>query len=117
MPDTIVVLVTCASRAEAGRLARVLVEKRLAACVNVSGVPVHSVYRWKGKVETAREWLLIVKSTKRRFAALRQEIARLHSYEVPEVIALTIAAGSAAYLGWLEESVRPVHKEKSRRKR
>jgi len=117
MTDKIVVLVTCASRAEAGRIAKTLVEQRLAACVNVPAAPVHSIYRWKHKVETAREWLLVIKSTQRRFPALRAEIARLHSYEVPEVIALPIAAGSAAYLRWLAESARPERKGKSRRKR
>ena len=106
MTDQVVVLVTCASAAEARRIARALVEQRLAACVNVLGAPVRSTYRWKGRVETAAERLLIIKSSRRRFGALRREIERLHSYDVPEFIALPIAAGSPAYLSWLAESLR-----------
>ena len=107
MTDKIVVLITCGGRAEAARIARALVDARLAACVNTVEAPVRSVYCWKGKVETAREFLLVIKSSRRRFAALEREVKRLHSYDVPEVIALPIAAGSAAYLRWLEECVRP----------
>jgi periplasmic divalent cation tolerance protein len=70
--------------------------------------PVQSVYRWKGKVETTKEVLLLIKSTRKRFSALEREIRRLHSYETPEIIALPIVAGSRAYLRWIEESVRPV---------
>jgi periplasmic divalent cation tolerance protein len=106
MTDKIVVLVICGSPAEAKRIARALVEKKLAACVNLLAAPVVSTYRWQGKVEMAREHLLIIKSTRRRFEALRREIARLHGYDVPEIIALPIAAGSPAYLRWLAESVR-----------
>ena len=101
----VVVLVTCASRKEAERLARALVEKKLAACVNVASAPVRSVYRWKGKIETATEFPVAIKTTRRRFSVLEKEIRRLHSYETPEIIALPIVAGSAAYLGWIAESV------------
>jgi periplasmic divalent cation tolerance protein len=105
--DKIVVLATCGSAKEARRVARSLVEKRLAACVNILEVPVRSIYRWKGKVESARESLLIIKSSRKRFAALQDAIRHLHSYDVPEIIALPIERGSRDYLAWLGESVRP----------
>ncbi len=105
LTDKIVVLVTCGSMKEAERLAKAIVKARLAACVNISTAPVESVYRWKGRVERAREFLLLVKSTRKRFAGLRRELERLHSYDVPEIIALPIAEGSAGYLRWLGESV------------
>jgi periplasmic divalent cation tolerance protein len=106
MANQIVVLVTCGSAREARRIAHALVEKRLAACVNVATAPVESVYRWKGKVETAKEFPLLIKTTRRKFASLQREIQRLHTYDVPEIIALPIHAGSRAYLRWLAESVR-----------
>lgn len=105
MTDKIVVLVTCGNKQEAARLARVLVEERLAACVNIHGSPVRSVYRWKGKVEQADEWLLMIKTTRRRFAALCATVERLHSYAVPEIIALPISSGSKKYLAWVGKSV------------
>jgi periplasmic divalent cation tolerance protein len=100
-----IVLVTCGSKSEAGKIAHALVEHRLAACVNVVTAPVESIYRWKGRTESAKEFLLVIKSTQSRFAAMRREIERLHSYEVPEVIAVTIGNGSPKYLKWLAESV------------
>jgi periplasmic divalent cation tolerance protein len=103
----VVVLVSCASHSEAKRIARSVVSLRLAACVNIVETPVHSVYRWKGKVNHSREILLLIKSSRRRFFALRREVERLHSYEVPEFLALPVISGSPAYLAWLEESVRP----------
>jgi periplasmic divalent cation tolerance protein len=105
MTDKIVVLVTCASAKEARRIARGLVEARLAACGNVLETPVRSIYRWRGKVETAREYLLIVKTSRQRFAALEKMVKRLHSYDVPEIIAVPIAVGSPNYLKWIDESV------------
>jgi len=105
MTDKIVVLVTCASAKEARRIARALVEVRLAACGNVLEASVRSIYRWKGKVESAKECLLIIKTTRRRFAALEKMVKRLHSYDVPEIIAVPIAAGAQAYLNWIDESV------------
>jgi periplasmic divalent cation tolerance protein len=102
-----VVLVTCGSRAEAQRIAREIVSRRLAACANLLETPVRSVYRWKGRVEGAREFLLLIKTSARRLVALRAEVERLHSYDVPEFIALPIIAGSAAYLRWLGECVTP----------
>ena len=103
MTDKCVVLVTCASGAEAKRIARFVVEERLAACVNVLPGAVRSIYRWKGKVEAAREKLLIIKTSKKRLAKLKAAVERLHSYDVPEFIALPIMAGSRAYLAWLGE--------------
>ena len=106
MANEIIVLVTCGTPKEAKRIAHALVEKRLASCVNVATTPVESIYLWKEKVETANEYLLIIKTTQRKFAPLQREIHRLHSYEVPEIIALPVSAGSPAYLRWLAESVR-----------
>ncbi len=100
------VLVTCGSLAEARRIARAVVHKRLAACANIVMTPVESTYRWKGKVEKAREVLIVLKTTAKRLPALEKEVKRLHSYDVPEFIALPIATGSSDYLGWLQESVR-----------
>jgi len=101
MTDKIVVLSTCASEEEAERIARLLVEERVAACVNVLA-GVRSFYRWKGEVESAGEWLLIVKSTRDRFADLRAAIEKAHSYEVPEVVALPVVEGAANYLSWID---------------
>jgi periplasmic divalent cation tolerance protein len=103
--DAIVVLVTCKSKAEARRIAMALVKKRLAACGNIFESPVRSIYRWKGKIERAKEFLLILKSTRRAFAALEREVTRLHSYDVPEIIALPVARGSGKYLNWIAANV------------
>lgn len=100
MTDKIVVISTCGSREEAHQLARALVEKRLAACVNI--MPgVRSVYHWKGEIEEEEETLLVIKSSRLLLDDLRAEIERLHSYDVPEVIALPILDGSEKYLSWL----------------
>jgi periplasmic divalent cation tolerance protein len=101
----IVVFVTCKSAKEAQRIAARLIQKRLAACVNIAG-RVKSIYRWKGKIEAANEILMVIKSTRKKFAALEKEIRRLHSYETPEIIALPIVAGSGAYVRWLSDSVK-----------
>jgi periplasmic divalent cation tolerance protein len=101
----IVVLVTCASRKEAEHLAESLVHKRLAACVNIASGSVKSLYRWKGKVEAATEAPMVIKTTRRKFAALEKEIRRLHSYDTPEILALPILAGSAPYMQWIEGAV------------
>jgi periplasmic divalent cation tolerance protein len=106
MTGKIVVLSTCSSAEEADRIARQLLEKRLAACVNiVAGA--HSVYRWRGAIEEAAEWLLIVKSRQGLWEELRAEIQRLHSYEVPEVLMLAIDDGSPKHLDWLDEELAP----------
>lgn len=104
MTDKLVVFVTCGSAREARKIARALVEQRLAACGNL--VPrVQSIYRWQGKVESAGEALVIFKTSRRRFPALRRAVERLHSYDTPEIIALPIAAGARKYLAWLADSV------------
>ena len=99
------VLVTCGSLAEARRIARSVVNKRLAACANIFLTPVESVYRWKGKVEKARELFILLKTTAKRLPALEREVKRLHSYDVPEFIVLPIVAGSSEYLSWLQKCV------------
>ncbi len=104
MSGKAVILSTVGSEEEASRIAGALVERRLAACVNV--VPgVKSTYRWKGSVETAGEWLLVIKTARDRFEAVRAAIRELHSYEVPEVVMIDVADGDAAYLRWIDESV------------
>ena len=113
--DKTIVLVTCANRGEAKRIARAAVAARLAACANIFGSPVDSIYRWKGRVEQAREVLLLMKSSRKKLAALRAVVTRLHSYEVPEFIALPIVAGPADYLGWLDECLQPVARGRKRR--
>jgi periplasmic divalent cation tolerance protein len=104
MTDKRIVLTTAGSEEEAQKIARHLVEHTLAACVNI--IPqVESIYRWQGKVEEAREWLLIIKTTAAAFEPVRQAIAKLHSYELPECICLTIEDGSPGYLEWIADSV------------
>jgi periplasmic divalent cation tolerance protein len=104
MSEFIVVLVTAGSPAEGERLARALVEERLAACVNRIA-PVQSVYRWQGKVEESTEELLVIKTRAGLFTALEKRVRELHSYAVPEVIALPIIKGNESYLRWLGEQV------------
>ena len=105
MTDKIVVLSTCDSEEQAARLARHLVEQRLAACVNI--LPkMRSIYRWDEKVEDSSEWMLVIKSRRDLFLALRAEIERLHSYVTPEIIAMPVVDGSEAYLGWLEHELK-----------
>ena len=101
-----VVLVTCGTLGEGRKIARCVVQKRLAACVNVLRSPMSSYYTWKGKLEVAREYLLVMKTSSKRLAKLEKEVKRLHSYEVPEFIAIPVAAGSKDYLTWVERSVR-----------
>jgi periplasmic divalent cation tolerance protein len=101
MSDALVALSTVASLEDAERIARALVERRLAACVNV--VPgLTSIYAWKGAVETERELLLVIKTRRQRFEELRAALVELHPYEVPELIALPVEAGHAPYLEWLQ---------------
>jgi len=104
MTNKRLVLTTASSKEEARRLAKTLVERRLAACVNI--VPnINSIYRWKEKVEESQEFLLLMKTTESAIPKLRDAIQELHSYEVPECIVLLIEDGSAAYLKWIDESV------------
>lgn len=95
---------TIDSAAGARELAAALVEERLAACVQVIG-PVHSTYRWEGAVQTATEWLLLMKTSRERFAALRDAVVRRHPYDVPEVVAMPIEDGLPGYVSWIGDSV------------
>jgi periplasmic divalent cation tolerance protein len=104
MAEFIQVLTTVERREEAERIARSLVEKRLAACVQIVG-PIASTYRWKGEVETAEEWQCLVKTRRDLYPQVERGIRLLHSYAVPEIIATPIIAGSADYLAWLGENV------------
>lgn len=106
MTDKVVVLVTCGSAKEARRIAKAVVERRLAACVNILDAHLHSIYRWKGRIESAKEFLLVMKTSRRRFAVLQKKIQELHSYDVPEIIALPIIAGAHDYLRWIADSVK-----------
>jgi periplasmic divalent cation tolerance protein len=103
MTDAIVVLCACPNQEEAASLARRLVERRLAACVTVSSA--HSFYRWQGAIESAEECLLLIKTLRGQFDLLRREIESVHSYQVPEVLALPVVAGSPNYLDWLAASL------------
>lgn len=115
--DKRIVLVTCGSKDEAQRIASAVVGARLAACVNLLGAPVQSTYQWKGNVEASSEFLLVIKTEARLLPDLQEEIARLHSYELPEFIALPVVAGSEAYLDWLGANLRPGAKPKARPRR
>ena len=102
--EAIAVFITAANSEEAARLADMLVERRLAACVQI--LPeMESVYRWQGKIERQKEVLLIAKTTQFRFEALEREVRAIHSYETPEIVALPLTAGSLPYLDWLNSSV------------
>jgi len=105
LTDKLVVLVTCSSASEARRIARTIVEERLAGCVNILPGSLTSIYRWRGKVDSARERLLLIKTSRKRLKKLQATVEKLHSYDVPEFIALPIVGGSHAYLAWLEECV------------
>jgi periplasmic divalent cation tolerance protein len=94
------------SEEAAARIARTVVENRLAACAQVSG-PVRSTYWWKGEIETAQEWQVLMKTTAARYADLETRIRANHSYEVPDIVATEIAAGSADYLSWIENETQP----------
>jgi len=98
-----IVFVMAGNEDEAAKIARALVEERLAACVNILG-PVRSVYRWRGAIEDEREYLLVIKSQARLYSRVERKVRELHSYEVPEIIAVAIAQGSKPYLEWLVES-------------
>lgn len=99
------ILTTAPSQAEARKIARALVERKVAACVNI--IPkIESIYRWQGKVESAEEWLLVVKTTQARVKTVEKAIRELHSYELPECIVVPIEGGSREYLRWLGEQVK-----------
>ena len=105
MTDKRLVISTVENNEEARVIASALVEKRLAACVNIVG-PIQSIYRWKDAVEDSQEYLLLIKTTASVFPKLRDELKNLHSYEVPECIAIDIEDGLQAYLEWIGESVK-----------
>jgi len=104
MTDKIVALSTCETEEEAARVARILIEKNLAACVNIVS-NVRSFYRWKDEIEDAPELLLVIKTRRDLFDALKAEIAKIHSYEIPELVALPILDGSTEYLAWLDREL------------
>jgi periplasmic divalent cation tolerance protein len=104
MDGYIQVSTTTEKREDAERIAAALVESRLAACVQILG-PMTSTYRWKGRIETAGEWLCLAKSRRENYGALEEAIRKLHPYETPEIVATDITAGSRDYLGWLREQV------------
>lgn len=104
MTDKVLVLTTTGNEAEARKIANELVERRLAACVNI--VPrIQSIYRWQEKVETEEEFLLTIKTTKVRSVDVQAAIRELHSYDLPELVVISMEDGSAEYLQWIEESV------------
>lgn len=98
------VFVTFPDRESAARVAQTLVEEALAGCVQIAG-PIHSVYQWQGKVESADEWLCLIKTAASRYAQLEQRIRQMHPYQVPEIIAVPISLGSADYLKWLSAAL------------
>lgn len=110
------VVTTTASVAVARRIAATLVDRRLAACVQIVG-PIESIYRWQGRVETAREWLCLIKTTQARFRAVAATVEALHPYDTPEIIALPIAAASRRYAEWLAASVRPARAKRGTARR
>jgi periplasmic divalent cation tolerance protein len=100
MTNARIVLITAGSQEEARKIANALVERRLAACVNI--VPhVESIYRWQGKIETAEEWLLLIKTQAELFDRVCDAVKELHSYDLPECVMLEVAAGSPEYLNWI----------------
>ena len=105
MTDKVVVLVTAGSLKEARAIAKALVASRLAACVNISA-PVESIYHWQAKIETGRERLLVIKTSREVFPELAAEVRRVHSYAVPEIVCLPIVDGSRDYLDWLSQSLK-----------
>lgn len=104
MTDKVLVLTTAGTQAEAQTIAKQLVESRLAACINL--IPrIQSVYRWKGKLESTEEYLLIIKTSKARATSVEAAIKEIHSYDLPECIVVPLENGSEEYLKWIEESV------------
>jgi periplasmic divalent cation tolerance protein len=106
MTDALIVLVTVPSRDNGERIAEALVGESLAACVNILG-PIRSIYRWQGEIARDDEHLLLIKTTRPRYAALEARVLTLHTYETPEVIALPVEHGVARYLEWMVQSVSP----------
>lgn len=104
MTDFVQITTTTGNRQDAEQIAAELISRKLAGCVQVSG-PISSTFRWQGKVETAEEWVCVIKTSRAQVAAVQAAFAEIHPYELPEVIATPIVAGSTAYLKWLEEQL------------
>ena len=104
MDDFLQITTTTGTRHEAEQIAAELVSRRLAGCVQISG-PIVSTYRWQGKTETSEEWMCTIKTARRQLAAIQQAFVEIHPYEVPELIATPIVAGSEKYLAWLKEQL------------
>lgn len=98
--STLTVTTTFGNRADGEALASELVERRLAACVQLVG-PIHSTFRWEGRIEAAEEWLLIIKTRSERYAELERAILAVHPYDMPEIVAHPVTQGSAGYLSWI----------------
>ncbi len=98
------VATTTANKSDAERIARALVERRLAACVQIAG-PISSTYRWQDTIESAAEWLCTIKTTEGNYQRVESTIRELHTYDEPEIIAVPIVAGSSGYLTWLQDQV------------
>jgi periplasmic divalent cation tolerance protein len=103
--EYIQVFTTVEKREDADRIASTVVQHRVAACAQIVG-PIHSIYWWKGKMEETAEWLCVIKTRQDLFPALERQIKSVHPYEVPEIVALPIVAGSASYLQWIDEETR-----------
>ncbi|KPL08061.1 hypothetical protein AMJ85_08975 [candidate division BRC1 bacterium SM23_51] len=105
MEDYIQVFTTTETKNDAHRIARTIVEKRLAACGQIIG-PITSIYWWKGKIETAEEWICVLKSSMQLYEELETAVREIHSYDVPEILAVPITAGSQSYLDWLSKELK-----------
>lgn len=104
MTDCVQVIATTGTREQADEIARALVDRRLAACVQVAG-PITSTYHWKGRVETSREWQCIAKTRRGLYEQVEEAIRQLHAYEVPEILAVPVTAANSAYLAWLHDEL------------
>lgn len=105
MTDKVVIMVTAGSRRECRKIARHLVEAKLAACVNITQA-IESIYHWEGKIADEKEFVLLIKSTRGLFPEIKAEISKIHSYHTPEIICLPIIDGSRNYLQWVSDSVK-----------
>lgn len=113
-PAFVQVETTLPARKSAARIARAIVQARLAACAQVSG-PITSTYRWQGKLETTREWLLVAKTTRARSRALVTEIEELHTYDTPQITVLPVTRATPRYAGWLTAAVTPARTGRGRK--
>ncbi len=109
MTDKVVIMVTAGSRRECRKIARRLIEEKLAACVNITQ-PIQSLFRWEGKIDNSKEFLMFIKTNRDLFPQIKAEISLIHSYHTPEIICLPVIDGSPNYLQWIGDSVRPAEK-------